>query len=629
MTSTHVGDRDESALGPRQSDLDPASDGHADPVSPEGRVVRRRGAPTTAIREREPRLFGGSLSDTANVAATIVRIEARRLVHTATRPVRAMRALNRTAADRLLIAPQDIRTADSTVAGDIYAGHLVLGGSFVDAHGQSPFEIEPPTEAWAESLHGFGWLRHLRAANTSLSRANARALVDDWITHSEKSATGIAWRPVVVARRLLSWLSQSPMILAPPDAVFYRRFMKALGRQVTSLQRAVSGGLEGEARLLAAVALAEAGLCGEGLASARRQGSRLLTEELNRQILADGGHLSRNPGVLVDLLLDLLPLRQAYAARSTPVPPALLNAIDRMIPMIRLFRHGDGTLALFNGMGVTEPDVLATVLTYDDVRARPLSNAPHAGYQRVEADRTVLICDTGAPPPRGFSERANAGTLAFELSVGSQRLIVNCGRAASRNRQANIAARTTAAHSTLVLADASSSRFASPAVQRWLGEQIVSGPRTVQVTRTEEAGRVTILSSHDGYASRFGLVHTRRLALDAGGDGLRGEDSLTRATRGPTPSTRAFAVRFHLHPAVRPQIVQGGTAVLLTMPDDERWLFEAEQAVASVEESILFAVAQGARPTSQIVIDANFPETATVRWSLTRLGASRSRLSMP
>lgn len=574
-------------------------------------------------------MFGGSLSENARLAAAIVRTEALRLVHALTRPVRLVGAINRSTAERLLIAPQDIRTADGTVAGDIYAGHLVLGGSFVDAHGQSPFEIEPPTEAWAEALHGFGWLRHLRAANTSLSRANARALVEDWIAHSETTGTGIAWRPAVVARRLLSWLSQSPMILAPPDAVFYRRFMKALGRQVTVLQRAVAGGLEGEARLLAAIALAEAGLCGEGFASARKQGSRLLAEELNRQILADGGHLSRNPGVLVDLLLDLLPLRQSYAARSTPVPPALLNAIDRIIPMIRLFRHGDGTLALFNGMGLTEPDVLATVLTYDDVRARPLSNAPHSGYQRVESDRTLLICDTGAPPPRPFSTRAHAGTLSFELSVGAQRLIVNCGRAASRNRQANIAARTTAAHSILILGDASSSRFATPALQRWLGEQIVSGPRAVPVTRSEEAGAVTITASHDGYASRFGLIHTRRLTLDVSGGALRGEDTLTKAPHGPAPAERAFALRFHLHPAVRPQTVQGGTAVLLTLPDDERWLFEVEQAAASVEESILFAVSQGARPTTQIVIDAHFPETDTLRWSLTRLGASRSRLSGP
>ena len=59
------------------------------------------------------------------------------------------------------------------------------------------------------------------------------------------------------------------------------------------------------------------------------------------------------PGALIELLIDLLPLRQTFAARNIAPPPALLNAIDRMMPMLRFFRHGDGNFALFNGMSAT------------------------------------------------------------------------------------------------------------------------------------------------------------------------------------------------------------------------------------------------------------------------------------
>src|SRR5690606_7838641 len=106
-----------------------------------------------------------------------------------------------------------------------------------------------------------------------------------------------------------------------------------------------------------------------------------------------------NPGVLIELLLDLLPLRQTFAARNVPPPPALLNAIDRMMPMLRFFRHRDGSFALFNGMGPTPPDLLATVLAYDDARGTPVANAPHSGYQRMQAEGAVLLIDTGRPPP--------------------------------------------------------------------------------------------------------------------------------------------------------------------------------------------------------------------------------------
>ena len=85
-------------------------------------------------------------------------------------------------ADRLIIAPQDLRTADATRASEIYAGRFVFAGKIVICDGRSPFEITPPSEDWAVALLGFGWLRHLRAADSGITRANARALVDEWIT---------------------------------------------------------------------------------------------------------------------------------------------------------------------------------------------------------------------------------------------------------------------------------------------------------------------------------------------------------------------------------------------------------------------------------------------------------------
>ena len=141
-----------------------------------------------------------------------------------------------------------------------------------------------------------------------------------------------------------------------------------------------------------------------------------LVDELERQILPDGGHISRNPGALIELLLDLLPLRQAFAARNVAPPPALMNAIDRMMPMLRFFRHGDGNFALFNGMGPTPPDLLATVLAYDDTRGAPVPNAPHSGYQRLQADDTLVLMDTGSRRRSRVSQEAHAGCLSFELS---------------------------------------------------------------------------------------------------------------------------------------------------------------------------------------------------------------------
>ena len=299
-------------------------------------------------------------------------------------------------AERLLIAPQDLRTADGTRASEIYAGRFAFAGKVVISDGRSPFEIAPPSDEWAASLLGFGWLRHLRAAESGITRANARALVDEWIS-VQGSWDPVAWQPEILARRVTAWLSQAPLILHDADDSFYRRFLRSLVRQVRYLRHTAIEAREGVPRMQSLVALTYAALCMSGQARHMRSAVKQLVAEIDHQILPDGGHISRNPGALIELLLDLLPLRHAFAARNIAPPPQLNNAIDRMMPMMRFFRHGDGNFAHFNGMGPTLPDVMATILAYDDARGAPLSNAPHSGYQRAEVGRDAAAAGCRQP----------------------------------------------------------------------------------------------------------------------------------------------------------------------------------------------------------------------------------------
>ncbi|MBV9243992.1 MAG: heparinase II/III family protein [Methylobacteriaceae bacterium] len=520
---------------------------------------------------------------------------------------------------QLLIAPQDIRTADPTAANDIYGGHFAFAGRIVETQGQSPFKLAPPSPGWSQALMGFGWLRHLRAANTALARANARALVEDWITYAGEPG-GPAWEPSVLARRLMSWLSQSPIILEGANWQFYRRFMRSLGQQTTYLERTLRAGLDGEPRLTGAIALASVGLCAEGMGGLQRRSARYLGAELRRQILPDGGHASRNPRLIGDVLLDLLPLRQAFTARGVQAPAELLNAIDRMMPMLRLFRHADGALALFNGMGVTAPGTMATLLAYDDVRAAAMNNAPYSGYQRLEAEGTILVIDAGRPPHREFSEEAHAGCLSFELSAGVERIIVNCGAPSGGRVEVRDAARATAAHSTLVVEETSSCRFAtSPRLNTWFGSRILSGPEVVTCERGLDQSDLIVRASHDGYAGPFGITHERHLRLAADGSRVSGEDMLRPSSaRARTPSSLNYAIRFHLHPAAQVQMLPDGLAVEIRLPGGEAWLFAAAGMAIETEESIFFAAPDGARRTRQLVVRANFGHMAHVSWSFER-----------
>jgi uncharacterized heparinase superfamily protein len=520
--------------------------------------------------------------------------------------------------DRLLIAPQDLRTADATRASEVYSGRFAFAGKVVICDGRSVFEMTPPSDDWATELLSFGWLRHLRAAETGIARANARALVDEWIG-LQGAWHPVGWRTDVLAQRIISWLSQAPLLLQDTDARFYRRFLRSLLRQVRHLRHTAADVRRGATRLQAAISLCYAALCIAGQARHIKSATAWLTSELQRQILPDGGHISRDPGVIIDVLIELLPLRQAYASRNIAPPPALLNAIDRMMPMLRFFRHSEGTFAHFNGMGTTPIELLLTLLAYDDSRGAPLSNAPYSAYQRLEAGGGVLIMDTGRAPPPETSLDAHAGCLAFEFSSPQLSLIVvNCGMPATAREEWRSHARTTAAHSTVTFNDESSAYFAKARIFKRLlgGLPMVGGPTRVSVSREEEFDSITLRAVHDGYAARYGLLHERTIALAADGTHFEGED-LFLAADGSAQilgTQDRYAVRFHLHPSIKASRLTDGQGVLMMMPNREAWTFSAGEGRVQLEDSVYLSANEGPRRTAQIVIHGEARSAPRVTW---------------
>ncbi|WP_237153413.1 heparinase II/III family protein [Oryzibacter oryziterrae] len=527
--------------------------------------------------------------------------------------------------ERLVIAPQDIRTADPTIAADIYAGVFAFAGKVIETSGRSPFDLEAPSECWARQLHSFGWLRHLRAADNALARQNARALVADWI-NQEAKAPPLAFATEILAQRVIAWVTQSPLILEEADRGFYRRFVRSLVRQVRRLRIRFFDAPDGYPRLIAAIAVAEFALSVEGQQRLIRQASQRLEQELVRQVLPDGGHVSRQPGVIVDILTELLPLRQAYATRGVTPPAALVSSIDRMMPMLRFFRHADGHFAHFNGMGASQADQLATLHAYDDTRGVPVQNASHSGYQRLDAAGTVVLMDTGAIPPLGVSQHAHAGCLSFEMSSGGHRFIINCG--SSLEPRWRDAARSTPAHSTLVLEDASSASFLdSGRLARRIGTVMPSGARQVLVKREDRAEGTVVAARHDGYAAAFAAQHERSLTLSADGAEILGTDRVLMAGRSARQDR--FAIRFHLHPSIRATRTAGGD-VLLLAPDGEAWTFSCPMIPPELEDSVYLSDVHGRRKTLQIVLPGRARVTPEVHWTLSRTAlGQRSRASKP
>ena len=333
-------------------------------------------------------------------------------------------------------------------------------------------------------------------------------------------------------------------------------------------------------------------------------------QEAERQIIEDGGHISRSPSSQLRIVRHLVEIRETLNAAHIELPDWLPQTIERMVPLLRMFRHGDGTLALFHGGSETNGEVLDAVLSATKIKSKGVSSAPHAGFQRLATGQTALIIDTGPPPGAPANLGGHAGTLAFELSVGKDRVIVNCGAEIGDGGGWHQALRATAAHSGVIVDDVNSSEL-NPA------GGFFRLPQNVTVSRREIEGSLILEATHDGYEVPFGLTHRRLIMLGPDGTEIQGEDNLIGAG-GDT-----YAVRFHLHPAVQATMLQGGDSILLKLRRGSGWRFSTPDGKLSLEDSVFVAEPGSVRRTQQIVIFGHLEGAgATVKWGFNRIGRS-------
>jgi uncharacterized heparinase superfamily protein len=526
----------------------------------------------------------------------------------------------RTPVDHLLIVPQDLRTADPSFWSELEHGQFGLAGHIVFLRGRSPFEIEPPNPSWARELHGFGWIRNLEAAANDEARETARRLALEWTLRFGGQRTGIAPEPAVTSRRLISWLSHANLLLEDADSDTYCAITTSLGRQLSHLSSTWREAPAGYPQLLALMGLAFAALSLAGHDRQVRDVETNLIAELSWQVLADGGHVTRNPALLVELLLDLLPLSQCFTARDRKLPDRLSEALEHMLPMARYLRLGDGMLARFNGVSCAEAASLATVIAYDDGSLAPLAEARSSGYARLEQGASVVVADVGRPPPLALSANAQAGCLSFEMSTGKELLFVNGGAPNAAAGDWLPVARATASHNTLTLAEKSSSRLiAHRKIEALTGVPPLRYPDRVDWHLEQGDNAAVLEASHDGYHRRHELIHSRRLQLSADGLRLDGRDRLDGM--GGKVRLRAdlpFAIHFHLWPAAQCGLGAYNEAVI-TLPSSGRWRFIAEGATLSVEDSAHFAGSAGPRPALQIVLRGVTYGETEVSWVAERL----------
>lgn len=515
-----------------------------------------------------------------------------------------------------------IAVPDDPVIGDVARGRALLDGR-VTFRGETraleeiAFARPDWTRPFGDHLHGFAWLRDLSTVATRAEGAPvAELLMARWLDAHAEKVGGPAWAPDLWGRRVLGWTAHAPLILSSTDLIYRSRVLNTLARGARHLDRGADKAPPGSPRIAAWCGVVAAGLLIPGGDPRRAFGEAGLARALATGLFEDGGAVSRSPAALADAVALLAALRACYDARRIEPHPAIAASLAKMLPALLGVMHGDRALSSWQGAGPSTAEEVAAVVEASGVRTRPLRQSREWGYQRLAAGGAVLIVDAAPPPVARVVDGGCASTLAFELSDGPQRIVVNCGgaRAALAQLPAALAEglRTTAAHSTLTLGDSNSTAIHTDGT---LGR----GVTEVELSRQESDSASRIEASHDGYVRRWGFVHRRQLMLTGDGRELRGEDALLPRGRKRRAGTTTFALRFHLGRGVQAAGTADGQAAILRLPGGALWQFRCRGGALGIEDSVWIDGEGRPQAVQQLVVTGEAAAGgASVSWAFKR-----------
>lgn len=519
---------------------------------------------------------------------------------------------------KLLAVPDDDIPGDSRAGAAMRAGYFLFRGEKLPIE-TLDFARPGVGPAFSDYLHGFRWLRDLASSATREQSAPiAEAVMRKWLETHAATPSEPAWRADNAGWRLLFWTAHAPLILSSSDLVYRSLVLTCIARTARHLDRSADKAPIGLPRLTAWCGIVAASLLIPGGAARKVFGEAGLKRAIDSGFHGDGGIVSRSPLAQMEAVMLLSMLQAVYDVRRETQPACLTEALGRAVPALLGLAHGDGGLGSWQGAGATAPQAVQAVVQASRVRARPLRQARDWGYQRIAAGSTVVQVDAAPPPVARLAEAGCASTGAIEISDGALRLIVNCGGAALEGawipRDLAQGLRTTAAHSTLVLADSNSTALLPDGT---LGK----GVTEVELNRQELDQGSRLELSHDGYVRRMFYVHRRLLLVSGDGKEIRGEDMLTPAERRRKPSKQPLQLRFHLAPGVEPTLTADSQGALLRIELGALWQFRTGTGVLSVEESLWVDPEGRPHPTRQLVVTGEaLPGGSSIGWIFKRMG---------
>jgi uncharacterized heparinase superfamily protein len=233
---------------------------------------------------------------------------------------------------------------------------------------------------------------------------------------------------------------------------------------------------------------------------------KILTEELEEQILDDGAHFELSPmyhQIMLFRVLDCINLLQNNLWKDQELLPLLQSKAAIMLGWLKTITYSNGAIPLLNdstnGIAPTSHDLIEYALSLG-IQSLPLPLS-ESGYRKVAKETYECIIDAGNIGPDYIPGHAHSDTLNFELHSGGKPLIVDTGLSTYETNAQRTSERSTAAHNTVMIDGREQSDV-------WGGFRVA---KRAKIINLHESPNV-IQATHNGY-QKIGALHTRQFSF--------------------------------------------------------------------------------------------------------------------
>jgi uncharacterized heparinase superfamily protein len=334
-----------------------------------------------------------------------------------------------------------------------------------------------------------------------------------------------SWNSYALSIRVVVWFDILSAVPDLPRTNKLNSIIRSLSSQVRFLSRNLEDDIGGNhlVKNLKCLARASAFFEGSEVRGYFKLVVRLLSEQLDDQILSDGMHFELSPSYHLQVMEDLIDIRRALSSpacrnlqtnRSADLIVKLGCKLSQMASVLQRMTHPDGYPSLMADGGMhmaSSPKVVLESLVHDGIlpASELLSSSndswllPEAGYAGLSSSKSLFIVDCGPVGAPHLPAHGHGDALSFEWSVRGERVFVDPGVYEYHSGPSRAYSRSTASHNTLTLCGLDQSEFfssfrvgkrANVTISSW--EQNDDGFRLV--------------ASHDGYSGLSGSpVHRR------------------------------------------------------------------------------------------------------------------------